>query len=40
MYVNVSVTHYRANEEGEMEPDIEMEGHHSFHDKVFLAKVR
>jgi hypothetical protein len=39
MYVNVSLTHYRANEEGEMEPDPEMAENRIVHEKVFLAKV-
>jgi hypothetical protein len=41
MYVNVRVTHWRANEEGEMELDPELEEHQrdELHEKVFLAKV-
>lgn len=37
MYVNVTMTHYRLNEEGDMEPDPEIPVEH--YDKVFLAKV-
>jgi hypothetical protein len=40
MYVNVSMTHMRANEEGEMEPDPDMAEPKTVHEKVFLAKVR
>ncbi|WIA14943.1 hypothetical protein OEZ86_003599 [Tetradesmus obliquus] len=39
MYVNVAISHYRANEEGEMEPDPEMAEPRTVHEKVFLAKV-
>lgn len=37
MYVNIRMTHYRANEDGIMEPD-EERGSELF-EKVFLAKV-
>jgi hypothetical protein len=40
MYVNVTMEHFREDEEGKMVPDTEKENQREVFEKVFLAKVR